>query len=594
MSKQTLRYTVEPHDLSGHRLKIRLQIDRVASSRQIVSMPAWIPGSYLIRDFSRHVETIRGRHNGRWHEPVKLDDHRWRFDGCQGSLSVEVIVYAWDLSVRGAHVDDTHAFFNGTSVFLRPHGLEALACEVTLMRPAGKRHWRAYTSMPPAKGQLPANVMGRFVAADYDALIDHPFELGTPQVIRFRACGALHTMVFTGLVPNLDLKRIAQDVRRVCESQIAFFDPQDKQAPFLDSAQEYVFMTMVTANGYGGLEHRASTALMTSRSDLPTVHQRQAPAGYVQFLGLVSHEYFHTWHVKRIKPAAFVPYDLLKPTHTRLLWIFEGFTSYYDDLMLLRSGVIDLDTYLKQLSKTITAVHAAPGRRQQSLANSSFDAWTKYYKQDENAPNAISSYYAKGALVALGLDLVIRQRSAQRYSLDDVMRHLWNTLGRTFYRGKAAGLSETAFVREVKTVTGVDLRQEIWQWVDQTADVPLDRLLAPTGFDLIWREAKNTPAIGATFKTQGESLAIRQVIRGKAAHAAGLSAGDLLVACNGLRIGSDVKSLQQVLSAYQRGDQLILHAFRGDVLQSHTLTLGEPEASVAEVKPSNQSTTGPL
>lgn len=585
MKQQTLRYTVEPHDLAGHRLKVTLHIDQVIGSTQIVSLPAWIPGSYLIRDFSRHIETIRGRHGNTWHNPRKLDDHRWSFERCEGSLTVEIVVYAWDLSVRGAHVDDSHAFFNGTSVFLKPDGLEDLPCLVDIKRPSGKRNWHAYTSMPRAQGRTPSDSMGLYISPNYDALIDHPFELGTPQIVGFEACGARHSMVFTGNIPNLDLARIARDVKRICEAQIRLFDPENSHAPFLDSAPEYVFMTIVTADGYGGLEHRASTALMASRHDLPTKHQAKPPEGYVTFLGLVSHEYFHTWHVKRIKPAAFVPYDLARPNHTRLLWIFEGFTSYYDDLMLLRSGVIDQPTYLKQLSKAISSVHAGPGRHKQSLANSSFDAWTKYYKQDENAPNSISSYYAKGSLVALGLDLVIRQRSKNKFSLDDLMRALWRDFGERFYQGNPKGLSETAFAQIVLRATGVDVRAELKNWVEQTDDVPLQALLATQGFELSWITKDKTPSLDATFKAQGEKLALRQVIEGGSAHQAGLSAGDVLVALNGLRIGNRVDALKQLLAAYRPADKVTLHAFRGDELQTRKATLSKPAASTCEIKP---------
>jgi len=585
MTTQTLHYIVEPHDLAGHRLKITLKIAQAAKPTQVVGLPAWIPGSYLIRDFSRHVESIRGRHGGRWHQPVKRDDHHWAFENCSGSLTVEIVVYAWDFSVRGAHVDDSHAFFNGTSVFLMAKGLEDQPCKVEIKRPPSKKNWRAYTSMPRASMRTAADSLGQFVAPDYDALIDHPFELGTPAVISFEACGATHQMVFTGAIPNLDIKRIAQDTQRICEAQIKLFEPLTARAAFLDSAPTYVFMTMVTGSGYGGLEHRASTALVCSRQDLPTLHQRTTPDGYVNFLGLVSHEYFHTWNVKRIKPAAFVPYDLTKPNHTRLLWLFEGFTSYYDDLMLLRSKVIDKDKYLQQLAKTITGVHAGPGRFKQSLGSSSFDAWTKYYKQDENAPNAISSYYAKGSLVALGLDLVIRQRSNQRFSLDDVMRALWDKFGVLFYQGQPSGLSETGFAKLVSDTTGVDVRAELAKWVEGTSDIELKPLLAAQGIALAWVCKDNTPALGATFKPDGEFLTIRQVIEGGPAHQAGLSAGDRLLACNGLRLGNTLKHLKDLLGAYQPGDEVLLTAFRDDVLQERLVKLGEPPASTAELKP---------
>lgn len=593
---ETLQYIVDPFDLGGHRLRVTLHIPRVSREDQVVAMPAWIPGSYLIRDFARHIETIRGYHSGQWHAPVKLDDHRWVFAGCRDNLTVEIVVYAWDLSVRGAHVDDTHAFFNGTSVFLMPEGLEHSPCCVKINKPTGKRSWRCYTSMPevrPSRGRdatsaTESTLLGRFEVPDYDALIDHPFELGTPQVIEFEACGAKHQMVFTGYAPNIDLQRIARDTKRICEAQIRLFEPETQRVPFLDSAPRYVFMTHITSDGCGGLEHRASTALVASRKDLPLRYRAETPEGYTTFLGLVSHEYFHTWHVKRIKPAVFVPYNLFRPNHTRLLWVFEGFTSYYDDLMLVRSGVIGINTYLSQLSKTISSVHAGAGRLKQSLADSSFDAWTKYYKQDENAPNAISSYYAKGSLVALGLDLVIRQRSGLQYSLDDVMVALWQRYGEPFYKGKPDGLKESELVDLIKTVTQVDVSQEIEAWVNQTEDVPLQDLMATEGFDLQWVMKDDMPDLGLTFKPQGDSLTIRQVLEGGAAHRAGLSSGDILVAINGLRIDNSVAALKEALRAYRAGDRVTVHYFRADCLRTVSLQILAPAKAACQIVPLRQ------
>ncbi len=584
---QTLHYTVDPFDLAGHRLRITLHIPRVANRDQIIFAPAWIPGSYLIRDFSRHIESIRGMHDGKWHTPEKIDSHHWVFRRCHGSLSVEIVVYAWDLSVRGAHVDQSHVFFNGTSVFLGVKGLESKRCTVDIKRPTGKRNWRAYSSMPLLKSYPNGKLMGRYVAPNYDALIDHPFELGTPQVVEFDACGAPHKMIFSGYAPNLDLQRIKHDAQKICESQIRLFEPDRPKAPFLDSADHYLFMTTVTPDGYGGLEHRASTALVASRKDLPTLHQQNPPHGYTTFLGLVSHEYFHTWHVKRIKPAAFVPYDLSKPNHTQLLWVFEGFTSYYDDLMLLRSGVIDLAAYLSLLSKTITTVHSAPGRFKQSLADSSFDAWTKYYKQDENAPNTISSYYAKGSLVALGLDLTIRIKSKDRYSLDDVMRALWRKFGLNFYKQSQTGLGEAELAKLIRTTTAVDVSGEIDQWVTNTEDVPLQSLLAQAGFAMRWMNKDQMPALGATFKPLGEFLTVRHVIEGGEAHRAGLSSADVLLAIDDLRVGNSLEALKSILATYKTGSVVTLHTFRADVLRSVRLRISAPQKSTCEIHPIN-------
>jgi predicted metalloprotease with PDZ domain len=541
-------------------------------------MPAWIPGSYLIRDFSRQVETITARSGETSVAIRKVGNHAWACEPCAGPLHVEYTVYAWDLSVRGAHVDETHAFFNGTSVFIRADGSEHLPCHVDLRPPHGKHDWKVYTSLPEAREHARGARrygFGVYVAPDYDALIDHPVEMGTPQVVSFMAHGAEHEMVFTGVVPNLDLQRIAADTQKICEAQIALFEPHTLRAPFLDSADRYVFMTMVTGDGYGGLEHRASTALMTSRHDLPTLGQDTPGEGYTTFLGLVSHEYFHTWNVKRIKPAVFAPYDLGRENHTALLWVFEGFTSYYDDLMLFRSGVISRENYLRLVGKTISNVHRAPGRHKQSVAESSFDAWSRYYKQDENSPNALVSYYTKGSLVALGLDLTIRQASDGARSLDDVMRLLWNRYGRDFYTGKAMGIAEDDMPALVQEATGVDASDFITRYAYGRDDVPLDALLPSAGIQIAWKPASALPTINARPRTVNGQTQLATVYEGGAAHKAGLSAGDTLVAIDSLRV-ADHASLDRLLKAYRPGDAVTVHVFRRDELRSFTLTLTAP------------------
>lgn len=581
--KQTLHYNVDPFDPAGHRLKIQLQMPKPKGKSQIVSLPSWIPGSYLVRDFSRHVETIRAWCGKKSIIPQKIDTSRWELANCDGPVTIEIIVYAWDLSVREAHVDETHAFFNGTSVFLMPDGFEQLPCTVRIGSPPHQAKWRAYTSMPALPHATQRQTLGWFQAPNYDAVVDHPFELGTPQVVSFKAGGALHEMLFTGTAPNLDVKRIARDTQRICEAQIELFEPDTKQAPFLDSANKYVFMTLITKDGYGGLEHRASTALVTSRKDLPVTSNTNQPDGYTQFLGLVSHEYFHNWHVKRIKPAAFAPYDLLGPNHTRLLWVFEGFTSYYDDLMLVRSGALDLPGYLKSLGKTIASVHTGSGRQKQSLSDSSFDAWTKYYKQNENAPNAIVSYYTKGALVALGLDLTIRQSTNHQKSLDDVMRQLWKRYGKDFYRGKPIGLGEQALSKLVLEITGVNVESQLEQWVNGCEDVPLGDLLVQESIELMWKASDNCPDLGITVKPSGQDLSIRQVFEQEPAHKAGLSAGDALVAVNGLRISNSAASLKELLRPYAPGQLVEIHFFRGDTLHVAHVHLAAPKKNICQL-----------
>ena len=579
LKSKPLLYSLEPVDLSGHRLRATLRIAEPDPKGQIISMPAWIPGSYLIRDFSRHIERISAKSGYQEISITKLDNHRWRIAPCQAPVTITAMIYAWDLSVRGAHVDETHCFFNGTSVFFQVHGQENHPCRLSLLPPPSPARWKVFTSLPQdarANAKVSRNGFGTYLAENYDALIDHPVEMGTPDVIAFDACGAKHELVFTGLIPNIDLKRIAQDVKKICEAQIRFFEPETARVPFLDSANKYVFMTMVTGDAYGGLEHRASTALMASRKDLPTIGHDKAPDGYQTFLGLVSHEYFHTWNVKRIKPAAFAPYRLSAESHTRLLWIFEGFTSYYDDLFLLRSGVIDRPTYLKTLGKQIASVMSMPGRHKQSVAESSFDAWTRYYKQDENAANAIISYYTKGSLVALALDLTIRHATNDQHSLDDVMRLLWERYGRDFYQGNPIGLSEKGFPQLVREATGVDLSEEIQRWAYGREDLPLKQLFATQGLSLEWKSVNTRPSLDIRTRKQGEHLVIAAALEGGAAHAAGLSAHDLIVAIDGVRVDSVSNTLDSILTSYQPGQQISIHVFRRDELRCFELTLAAP------------------
>ncbi len=538
----------------------------------------------MIRDFARQIETLRASSRGRPVAVQKLGKDVWQVAPCRGPLQIEYVVYAWDLSVRAAHLDETHGFFNGTSVFLRVDGQESSACQLELAKPPheGGSQWRVHTSLPRAAG-TPLHGFGTYVAPDYDALIDHPIEMGTPQVASFEAHGALHELVFTGQVPGLDLDRIARDARQICEAQIALFEPDTLAAPFLDSADRYVFMTMVTGDGYGGLEHRASTALMCARADLPVVGKPEQSEGYRTFLGLVSHEYFHTWHVKRIKPARFVPYDLAQESHTRLLWVFEGFTSYYDDLMLVRAGVIDEPAYFALVSRTINGVLRGSGRLKQSVAESSFDAWTKYYKQDENSPNAIVSYYTKGSLVAMGLDLLIRRDSQGERSLDDVMRLLWTRFGRDFYRGTPHGVDEDAMAGLIREATGVDVSDFIERCVDGTQDVPLAELLATQGVNLRAGAQPTAPSMQVRAARDGEFVRLATVHEGGAAHRAGLSAHDVVVAIDGLRVSGG--SLDALLARHQPGDRVSVHAFRRDELLQVDVTLATEPAPLGLTRP---------
>ena len=570
-NKNKIAYTIEPKDLAAHLFAVTVTVENPAPEGQLFALPAWIPGSYMIREFARNIVEIRAQSGDRPVALEKIDKDTWQAAPCREPLTLSYDVYAWDLSVRAAHLDQSHGFFNGTSVFLRVIGQEALPHEVDIRRPADAacRDWRVATSMPELKAER--HGFGTYVAQDYDELVDHPVEMGDFVLGTFEAHGVLHEVVVTGRVPNLDMARLTADLKKICEAQIALFEPETKQAPI----DRYVFLTMAVGDGYGGLEHRASTALLCSRADLPVTHSSEMSEGYSTFLGLCSHEYFHTWHVKRIKPDVFTPYNLQAESYTTLLWLFEGFTTYYDDLMLVRSGVVDLPTYLRRLERIIANVMRAGGRFKQSMAEASFDAWTKYYRQDENAPNALVSYYTKGAMMAMALDLTIQRKTRGEKSLDDVMRVLWRRYGKDYYTPGTPqrGVTEPEVEVLIEEVSGLKLKRFFDQYIRGTEDVPLETILPAFGIAVTDANKRNKPSLDVRV-SRGNECRLMHVHNGGAAHKAGLSADDVVIALDGIRVTGS--NLDNLLGRYALGDKVTVHAFRRDELMTFELTL-EPE-----------------
>ena len=568
-------YTIVGHDLAAHLFHVTVTVAAPSEVGQVFALPAWIPGSYMIREFSRNIVRIRAESDGEAVALTKLDKHTWQAAPQKNllkqpsPLTLHYEVYAWDLSVRAAHLDQNHAFFNGTSVFLRVVGQEDQPHVVDIRRPDDEaaQSWRVATSLPELKAKRYG--FGTYIAANYDDLIDHPVEQGDFALATFKAHGIPHDIVISGRVPNLDLERLSADLKRICETQIAFFEPKSKQAPM----DRYVFMTLAVGDGYGGLEHRASTALICARADLPSTAATNSDIGdgYLQYLGLCSHEYFHTWNVKRIKPAAFAPYDLQVENYSPLLWLFEGFTSYYDDLMLVRAGLIAEPVYFKLLGKTIGNVLRGSGRTKQSVAESSFDAWGKYYRQDENAPNAIISYYTKGSLIALALDLSIRAKTGGKKSLDDVMRALWQRYGREFYTGGGRGVTPAEVEALFDEISGGRFKPFFDKYVRGTEDVPLAKMLAPFGVKYNDERKSSKPSLDANIGREANDCKLTSVHENGAAHLAGSSAGDLLVAIDGLRVTAT--NLEALLSRYGVDSVVEVHAFRRDELMTFSMTL---------------------
>ncbi|RUO81274.1 aminopeptidase [Idiomarina tyrosinivorans] len=574
-------YEINPIDLHGHLFSVTVTISNPDPNGQELWLPNWIPGSYLVRDFAKHVIGIYAEQNS---QPIKISPiakNRWQLAPCSGTVSIHYQVYAYDLSVRSAYLDQQQGFFNNTSLCLAVAGQTDEPCELTVLAPQQAPHWHLATGMPRVDGDV--HGFGRFSAENYDALIDYPFLLGELSIKEFIAHGIKHRLVLSGR-HTADLSHITADLARICEHQLQLFgDP----APFTS----YTFLTMVVGSGFGGLEHRNSTALLCSRKSLQHHlagnNSNKLPSDYRTFLSLCCHEYFHSWNVKTLKPRAFLPYQLDQESYTEQLWFYEGMTSYFDDYLLHQAGITSAEEYLETLGDTIARVYRGSGLFQQSITESSFLTWTKFYQQDENAPNAIVSYYAKGALIALCLDLQLRLQSDHQLTLAEVMRELWHTYGKT---GK--GTADDTVLEFLHKYDGINVREFLQQALYEKGKLPLAELLQNFGVTLRWHPAADdngyngklaSPAapvaLGAKYKAHANGLEITHVFHDEAAHHAGLSANDRIVAINYLQAND--KTIKELLNAAKPGTQATIHAFRRDELLELTLTWDKPAATCA-------------
>lgn len=503
-----VHYRVEVHDLHAHLWSVTLTIAQ-PSELQVLQLPVWIPGSYLVREFAKQVLQVRAVQKGQSLIVQQTDKATWQIEATPGqALVVSYVVHAFDNSVRTAWLDAQRGFFNPTSLCLRVWGQTDLPHVLELPAVHACPHWRVATSLRALKTN--AQGFGRYTAANYDELADAPVEMSDFWSGHFTSKGVPHRVVITGAAPSLDGTRLLADMQAICDTEIAFWHGRGKAAH-----SHYVFLINAVADGYGGLEHQYSTALLCKRDDLPRVGDTSTSEAYVGLLGLISHEYFHTWNVKRLRPAAFERYDYSQENYTDLLWFFEGFTSYYDDVLLCRAELISPAVYLKLLGKTINQVWQTPGRKRHSAAQSSFEAWTKYYRTDANSANLTVSYYTKGALIGLCLDLSLRQSG---HSLDEVMRGLWK-------RCKAGPMTEQDLLAVLKDITGRSWQREIKAWVHGTSELPVLALLQAQGVNVLEDVAPMAQQLGLRVQ-ENHAVQVQTVLNGGAAEAAGFAPGD--------------------------------------------------------------------
>jgi predicted metalloprotease with PDZ domain len=555
-----IHYDITTHNPHAHLFEVRCHVAHPDPKGQQFYLPVWTMGSYLIREFARHIVEIRAESSGNPLKLTKINKNTWQAVPTQEKITVIYSIYAKELSVRTAYLDAQRAFFNGSNVFLAVKNQESQSCTINI------EYLQTLTKLNIATTFQKQSDF--YYAENYLDLIDHPVEISSFESVDFTAANIPHQIIISGQT-NVDLNKLAHDLQKICETIISFWG---EKPPF----QKYLFLVHATNEGCGGLEHQDCTALICNREDLPILNQPLKSENYQRFLGLCSHEYFHAWHVKKIKPISFQLIDFNQENYTQQLWIFEGITSYYDDLLLLRSGCISQKDYLSLVAQNISRVWRSNGRFKQSIADASFDTWIKAYRPDENTPNATISYYAKGAMVALALDLKLRLESS--ISLDHIMKYLWIEYGL-----KNKGLQEKEFESIVEQLSGLDLKDFFEQYVYGTQDPPLKELFAEFGISLQARAADSQQdnggkaskinkisSLGLRYKTEGDFLKITHVFNNSAAEQAGLSANDLIVSINGIKVTANRLDKCGFLAP---NTSLEVHIFRNEILQTHHLIL---------------------
>ncbi len=503
-----IHYKVLVEDAHAHLWRVFVFIKH-PNHRQKFQLPVWIPGSYLIREYSKQLSSIEANQDGVAVSIKQIDKCTWLTQNKRHSpLQLQYLVHAHDISVRTAWLDANRGFFNGTSMFLQVVGKSEVATSLELLAPLHDDTWQVATALSPVRVNRAG--FGTYQAKNYDELVDSPFELSNFSHSEFAVRQTTHHIAVSGATPSFDAQRLRQDVERICNCIVRFWHGSGS-APF----SNYVFLLNAVNDGYGGLEHKNSTALLCRRKDLPKLRDKHLSDDYLGLLGLFSHEYFHAWNVKRLRPSNYANYNYQSEQYTDMLWFFEGFTDYYDNLMLCRSELISPAQYLKLLTKSIQQYIQTPGRRSQSVAAASLEAWTKYYRPDSNTPNITVSYYTKGSLIALCLDLLLRQMG---FSLDHVMRELWQ-------QSQGGPISEDDVLQALFVVSGKSWRKKLHTWVHTVEELPLAEVLQEQGIAISYEPSPLAQQLGLRVK-EDHSVHIQYVHRGSAAELAGFSAGD--------------------------------------------------------------------
>ncbi|MDC0834123.1 peptidase M61 [Leptolyngbya valderiana BDU 20041] len=557
-----LRYTVAMSKPESHLFEIRLQVSQWQAKHLDLTFPVWTPGSYLVREYARNVQDFAAQTpEGTTLAWRKVSKHQWQIEtDTTEEIVVSYRLFANELTVRTNHLDGTHGYFNGAATFFFIPGFEDRPIEVAIALPHSD--WQIATTLSPVP-----EVENTFVAEDFDTLVDSPFEIGIQERREFEIFGKSHELVVWGQ-GNLDLDRLIEEIDRIVRVEAQLFGglPYDR----------YLFILHLSGSGFGGLEHKNSCSLNYPRLGF------QKADSYNRFLQLVAHEFFHLWNVKRIRPKALERFDYTAENYTPSLWFCEGVTSYYDMLLPLWANLYDAKSFLKIFSKDVTRFFTTPGRFVQPLSESSWDAWIKLYRRDANSDNSQISYYLKGELVSLMLDLTIRQKSDNTRSIDDVMKQVWQQFGKD-----EIGYTPEQLQEAFEFVAGCQLDNFFDRYIHGTEELPLAEFLEPFGLSLKTDTDKQPPFWGVRVNGNGNGngngTTIKFVEIDSPAQQAGLDAGDELLAIDGFRVSSD--AIADRLKDYKPGDTISVSVFHQDELKTVSVTLAKPQPSNYRVVP---------
>jgi predicted metalloprotease with PDZ domain len=548
----TLHYVVAMSAPETHLFEVSLEIQNWADSVLDLKFPVWTPGSYLVREYARHLQSFTAETGERkvliWR---KVSKNHWQVDvPSPTALVVRYRIFANELTVRTNHLDSTHGYFNPAAMFFRIAEYEEQKLSITILPP--QKDWLVTTALPV--GDRP----NTFIARNFDELVDSPFEIGTQQIHAFEVLGKPHDYVIWG-EGNYDAAKLMEDTQKIVEVEAQLFG----ELPY----ERYFFLLHLTSQAYGGLEHKHCCSLIYNRFGF-----RESDS-YNRFISLVAHEFFHLWNVKRLRPKELETFDYDQENYTPSLWFSEGTTSFYDMVIPLRAGIYDAAYYLKKLGESITQLQNTPGRTVQPVSESSFDAWVKLYRPDANSRNSQISYYLKGELVSFLLDLLIRKQHQNQRSLDDVMRQLWQQFGQS-----EIGFSAQELKQVFESIAQMDLTDFWCRYIDGVEELSFDEYLAPFGLVLKSEVPEDaSPYFGATVKMEQGRTMVKFVEVGSPAAIAGIDPGDELLALNGFKVNTE--QLGKRLQDFSPGSAIELTFFHHDVLRTCTVQLQEPVAS---------------